>query len=288
MIIIHQNILTNERFCNKKIIGGIIINLENDFDSYLYGLILSDGSIYLDTRNRGKVTIELKYECRKLIEQIQEKLSYKSSIRYRKRDTNFKLDYKCIVWTCCELSFRNELFKFGMPQKDKSYIADIPKVKYNIGAFWRGYIDGNGSVGFTKNDEPFISLTIVSEKLKTKYLKFLEDQFDIIKIINRNNRDGVYNIIVKNEDAINLGCFIYKEATIYIQEKYDKYLEFASWKRIKKKIHIRRWSKFEDNFILNHTTEESVVKLNRTNDSIKTRLWRLKNNSNFELKEEIS
>ena len=34
-------------------------NVMNQFESYLFGLILTDGSVYLTTRNRGKIKIEI-------------------------------------------------------------------------------------------------------------------------------------------------------------------------------------------------------------------------------------
>ena len=36
-------------------------------DSYLYGLILTDGSIYLTSRNRGKICIELNRKDKELL-----------------------------------------------------------------------------------------------------------------------------------------------------------------------------------------------------------------------------
>lgn len=253
-----------------------MLDLTKDYDSYLFGLILTDGSLYFNTRNRGKVQIELSYDDKDIIEKIQEHFYYKSYINTRNRDTNFIKNYKSIIWSCYQQEFREELLKLGMPKNNKSELANTPLAKYNKNAFWRGVIDGDGSIGITKNNEPFISLVIVSEQLAQKFLMFLKDEFNIIKIVNRNKRDNVYNITVKNEDAINLGNYIYKNSTIYMNRKYKKYLEFKNWKRTKKKINARTWTDKEDNFILNNSVEKSIKVLNRTESSIKTRLWRLK------------
>lgn len=59
------------------------------FESYLFGLILTDGSIYLTTRNRGKITIELQKSDNDLLYGIQKRIP-ESSINTRKRGTNFK------------------------------------------------------------------------------------------------------------------------------------------------------------------------------------------------------
>ena len=43
-----------------------------------------------------------------------------------------------------------------------------------------------------------------------------------------------------------------------------------------KKVISKRWNNDEDNYILNNNMIDSMKKLNRTDKSIKTRLWRLK------------
>lgn len=256
-----------------------MLDLKNDYDSYLFGLILADGNMSFDTRNRGKVRIELSYDDKDIIEKIYNKFYYKSTISFRERNTNFKDGYKSVVWTCHEITLRENLLDQGFPEKNKTKLGKVPIGEYREGAFWRGYIDGDGSIGMTKNNEPFISFTISSKKLKEEYLKFLERKFNVIKILKPNKRDNVYNVTVKNEDAIALGDYIYNEASIKMDRKYNKYLEIKKWKRSKKKINVRTWTPKEDEFILNNCLADSMIKLNRSKSSINMRLWRLKQNN---------
>lgn len=253
-----------------------MLDLMRDYDSYLFGFILADGSLYFNTRNRGKVTIELNIDDTDIIEKIYNNFYGKSSISTRERVTNFKKKHKSIAWRCYQKDFRDELLDLGMPRTNKTQLAKVPSCKYNKGAFWRGYIDGDGSIGITKDNEPFISLTISSKELFIEYLSFLKDEFDIIKLINRNKRDNVYTPMLKNEDAIKLGNFIYKDSTIHMNRKYNNYLEFKKWKRVKRKINQRTWTTEEDSYILCHSIDDSMDHLNRTDQSVKTRLWRLK------------
>jgi len=256
------------------------LDLIKDYDSYLFGLILTDGTLHFTTRNRGKVRIELSYEDKDIIEKVQNQFYYNSYTTTRNRNTNFKNECKSIIWSCYQKDFRDELLILGMPEVNKSEMADVPLIKYNKNAFWRGVIDGDGSIGMTGNNEPFISLIIVSERLAQAYLIFLKEEFNIIKRLNRNSRDGVYNIVVKNEDAINLGNYIYANSTIHMDRKYNNYLNFKNWERVKKKINSRYWTEYEDDYILNHNVEKSMKELNRTEKSVKMRLWRLKKKSN--------
>lgn len=256
-----------------------MLDLTKDYDSYLFGFVLADGSLNLYTQNRGRVQIELDYKDKEILEKIYHRFYYQSYLKSRVRQTNFKKEYKTIIWSCHQLIFREQLLKLGYPAENKIKLVDVPTSKYNKAAFWRGYIDGDGSIGTTKSDEPFISLTITSNNLANEYLKFLKDEFNIIKIINKNKRDNVYNIMVKNEDALSVGNYIYENSTIQMDRKYRKYLEFKDWKRTKKKINVRTWTSEEDFFIINHSIQESMLSLNRTEQSIKMRLWRLKKSS---------
>lgn len=252
----------------------------NNFESYLFGLILTDGSVYLNTRNRGKITIELQKSDIQLLYDIQKQIP-ESKVTTRKRDTNFKKNYESGIWVNYQLSFRNKLFSYGLPTENKCYIGNIPIVLYSEKDFWRGVFDGNGSIGFTKQNEPFISFTITSENLKNSLCELLTKKFNIHKNVNPNNRDNVYNIVLKNEDAIIFTNFMYENANIYLNRKYQKYLQFSKWKRTKKRIKQQSWSLDEINFIKCHTIEESMIQLNRSNNSIKMKLWRIRQSNNF-------
>ncbi|HLS53059.1 MAG TPA: LAGLIDADG family homing endonuclease [Tissierellaceae bacterium] len=156
---------------------------------------------------------------------IYKEFYWKSFLTTRRRSTQFKSNFKTIIWSCYKREFRERLVELGMSKENKSITADIPNCKYNIPAFWRGFLDGDGSIGMTRNNEPFISVTIRSGKLAKKYLEMLRERFNIIKILNPNKRDNVNNIVVKNEDAISLGSYIYRDSGIHLERKYKKFKE---------------------------------------------------------------
>ena len=251
----------------------------NQFESYLFGLILTDGSVYLTTRNRGKITIELQRSDIELLEKIQQNIP-ESIISIRKRNTNFKEGYESATWANYRLSFRTQMFNWGLPKHDKSTIGTIPNTNYSKSDFWRGVYDGNGSIGFTKQNEPFISLATASGLLKDELCKLLFDKFNIRKNVNPNNRDHIYNIVLKNEDAIEFCNFLYDNATIYLQRKYDNYQQIRTWKRTKKRMKQESWSPDEIKYIQTHTVIDSMQYLNRTENSIKMKLWRLSKQRN--------
>lgn len=152
---------------------------------------------------------------------------------------------------------------------------------YSEKDFWRGVFDGNGSIGFTKQNEPFISFVITSENLKNLLCKLLSEKFNIYKNVHPNKRDKIYNIVLKNEDAISFANFMYENNNIHLKRKYDKYKQFSQWKRTKKRIRQKSWTIDDINFIKTHDIKESMIVLNRTEKSIKMKLWKLRQSNNF-------
>lgn len=245
------------------------------FESYLYGLILTDGSLYFTTRNRGKVSIELNKKDTELLKKLQQRIP-NSSVKPRTRNTNFKQHNESVIFTNYQKEFREFFVKNGIPKQNKSIYGNIPTTTFSEPDFWRGVYDGNGSLGFTANNEPFISLVTKSEPLKQSLLSLMKTKFGIIKNINPNRRDHVYNITLKNEDAIAFANFLYKNASLYMQRKYNAHLQMQTWTRNKPKLTQTSWSKTEIEYIKTHSIQESVEYLKRSKSSIKMKLWRLK------------
>lgn len=166
----------------------------NKLESYIYGLLITDGSLNLSTRNRGKVTLEVNNKDSDIVEKLY-KVIPNSSIRERTRTTNFSKNFVTTkIFSNCRLEFRTWLIDNGFPTKDKTINANIPNSSYEKYDFWRGVIDGDGSLGITSKGRKFISLTTKSEILKEEYLKFLQEELGVIKSINKNKRDNIYNI----------------------------------------------------------------------------------------------
>jgi hypothetical protein len=206
-----------------------MLDLLTEEHAYIYGLLLADGSLYLNTRNRGKITLELAERDKDILYKIEEIIPG-SSIHFRDRVTNFTKGetHRFYCWSNHHLEFRNELIQYGLPIENKSLECDVPNIPYNEIGFWRGYIDGNGSIGITGNGINFVSLTIKSEKLKNSYLKFLYDNFGIVKNIHRNRRDDIYNVLV-SRNALEVLDFLYHGAKIAINRKYQSYMN-VKWR----------------------------------------------------------
>ena len=252
---------------------------------YIYGILITDGNLnltYYKNGNirRGRVTLSISPKDADIAYKLADCIP-NSHIKHRKKEiisinSHSYKNYETIEFINNYKWFRDELINRGFPIKDKTYTCSIPNDYYDESDFWRGVIDGDGSIGYTSTGEPFLSLTTCSDRLSNSYKQFLFENFGIEKILKKNKRDGCYNIVLKNEDAINVATFLYECAEIYIDRKYNKYLEIKNWVRTKKKICRKCWNKFEDDYIMTHTIEESVNELKRSERSVKCRLFRIK------------
>lgn len=248
--------------------------------SYFIGFAQCDGSLYKSKNsNKGRFSIELKEEDSELLYEFKNMIPYNSSIRFRTRDTNFKNGAKSCIFSVCDIEFRNKINKIGIPYGKKSDIVYKPEDVIDCDYF-RGIIDADGSLGFTKVGFPFLSFCTKSEKLAYDFLEFLNKITNKEKILNRNKRDNIFNITIYKEDAVNIIEYLYYDGSINLNRKYELAKDIIKWKRPSdmklRDFSVKKWAKEEDEFILNNTIDISIEVLNRTEKSIKTRLWRLK------------
>jgi hypothetical protein len=259
----------------------IILEKLNIYDrSYLIGLFQGDGHLYQATRNRGKFIYEVAIRDRDIIYKIEKILSpYVNVSIYEKiRDTNFKDKFHSIGFNIYYKDFRTEISEYIPYGKRPEYI-NIPQW-ISKRDYIRGLIDADGSLGFSKYGFCFLSFFTVSENIKNFIINDMRENIGVIKKINRNKRDLAYNILLYREDAQDYARILYEDANLYIERKYNKYLDILKWIRDPnvKRGYKRSWTKRENEIISmnNISIEEKMFLLNRTKSSITTRLWRLK------------
>lgn len=253
------------------------IEIKNPNHSYMYGFLLADGSLSEQSRNRGKVCIELKEIDNKILEQLSKELTCNYSLSGRSRDTNFKKCYQSCSLTIFDLEFRESIKSLGFPIGSKSAILAPPTEPFSEKDFWRGFIDGDGTLGVSVQNRPFIGLFTKSDKMATEFLGLIQKITGKKKICNKNTRDSGYNICVYDEDAQILSAYLYEDSNLYLERKFIQFKKIKNWKRgdNHKKVNRQSWTKEEDLFILNNSIQESVKTLHRTTKSIAMRKWRL-------------
>jgi hypothetical protein len=253
---------------------------ENDL-SYLIGLFQTDGNLHETTRNRGKFRLELNIKDEDIIHKISKLIKYNFKISSRERETNFGKS-STIMLSVYNIEFREFLKKSGVPAGKKSEIIKPPIHinKFSPTDYIRGLYDGDGSLGYTSTNFPYVSFTTQSEFVKNFLIDYISEiTFKNKKELTKNVRDNIYNIMITKEDAIMFCEKIYPENCLSINRKYKSAQEIKKWKRPSGMIKIenkKTWNKEDDLFIVTHSIVESMEELDRTESSIKNRLWRLK------------
>ncbi|MCH5583442.1 hypothetical protein MK805_00405 [Shimazuella sp. AN120528] len=258
------------------------IDLRNPSYSYFFGFIQADGSMSCESRGRGRLTIEVNSDDQEILEYIQKIIPCTSTIYTRIRDTNYKKEYKSSILRVYDNKFRDQLIKLGMFYGKKSSLIFPPKYSYSEIDYFRGYIDGDGSLGLTSSGIPFLSIVTSSEEFANAYLNFIYKITGKVKTSSPNKRDKVHNIAVFKEDAQSIAKVLYYEGCLAIPRKMEKAKEILNWKRPKTMRKIRnrkRWTHEEDQYIISNSIEDSVKFLNRTKQSVSMRIWRIRNSN---------
>ena len=214
-------------------------NLTNEQLSYLYGLFITDGFLTIKKRDSGKIYYELGIELNEKDSDILNKilkLLPEGHIYNRTRNTNFKENYTCNRFYYLKQDFPIWLIEKGFPLENKTENAAPPNWDYDENAFWRGVIDGDGSLGIRKcktkiGTEPYISLTTKSEKLKLAYHDYILKITGLNEKNKRNKRDNVYNIVLAKTRCWKICDELYKNDNIHLNRKYNKYLEILEWRK---------------------------------------------------------
>ena len=222
--------LINENFFKK---------INNEEKAYFLGLIFADGNNYrseLTTEDRKdyQISISLQEEDKYIIEKLRDMLAPTKELDFvPKAKENHKNQYRLRIDS---KTVSNQLTKLGcVPAKSLilKYPDILPEFHHH---FLRGYFDGDGSINFwikkSKINKNY-NLSIIS----TKY--FIEETINIIKLytnLNLHSRlscKSSNNItttasIGGNHQILKLMTWLYKDATIFIIRKYNKYIELKN------------------------------------------------------------
>lgn len=255
------------------------INLTNPYYAYLFGFIQTDGHLYNSTRDRGRLSIEVSKRDEAILWAFKDLLPFNSSITERVRATNFSCECKSVIWRVYDRRFREYLELWGLVSGRKSELVQPPRCCFSKVDYFRGIIDGDGSLGLTVQGFPFLSLVTSSSYIAAEYLDFIQQMTGKSKSSSRNVRDQVYNIAVYKEDAQRLTQCLYYNHCLALPRKLAKADEVLHWKRpigMKQVPNRKRWVQEEDVFIMSHSIESSMEALGRSRSSIELRLWRLR------------
>lgn len=206
--------------------------------AYFLGLLFTDGTNY----ENGYIKIDLIESDCYILERLKKSINYTGDIHHYPAESKIINGKKYSCQPSCRLSFLSRemsktLSDYGIiPNKSKlgNYVKNnvIPDYLYN---HWvRGLIDGDGGIDYWIDNENTghkkfqINFCSVEDSVN-KLADFLGNKFNCKPCIQDRYPDKDNNnlqlCISGNKIVREITDWLYKNATIYLQRKYDKYQE---------------------------------------------------------------
>lgn len=194
--------------------------IDNEEKAYWLGFLYADGSV---GSNEDKIELGLAEKDLKHIEKFKKFIGIDNKISYREKTKSYRYSFR-------SSKCKQDLIDKGCVPK-KSLVLTFPteeKVpKDFIRHFIRGYFDGDG--WFTNTKDCF-QVGIIGTK------DFINGFLDTIEGINKNNtiftvhrEEGAKRYVFgAYQDVLNFLNYIYQDCNIYLDRKYEYYLDFIN------------------------------------------------------------
>lgn len=205
---------------SAKNVLRIFETIDTEEKAYWLGFLYADGSV---SSKEHKIELGLAEQDLKQIEKFRDFIGIMNKISYRSTTKSYRYSFR-------SESCKEDLIKQGCVPK-KSLILNFPtenQVPKNlIRHFIRGYFDGDG--WFTNTDSCFQIGIIGTEDFIKGFLNNIEIYNKENKIFDVHRKDGAKRYVFgAYTDVLNFLNWIYKDATIYLDRKYEHYLDFIN------------------------------------------------------------
>lgn len=209
--------------------------IDTEEKAYWLGFIFADGYISFSEANLNKgqvasaycVGIKLQLSDKEHLKKFNKSIQgnykvFEETVKpdgFRKKETKYA---KILVYS---KQMYDDLHKFF--DRDKTYTAKFPNVPNELMRhFIRGYFDGDGGFCYTKKTFD-ISFAGASKDFHEGLFQVLVNRgYSLYKkhIVNDYNTDMYYVYLNKFNEKIDFLDWIYQDCTIYLDRKYEKYI----------------------------------------------------------------
>ena len=192
--------------------------IDTEEKAYWLGFLYADGSI---GSKEDKIELGLAEKDLKHIEKFRDFMNISNKISYREKTKSYRMSFR-------SAKCKQDLINKGCIPK-KSLILDFPNEnqvpKHLIRHFIRGYFDGDG--WFTNTESCFQIGIIGTENFINGFLNSIENTNKDNKILDVHRKNGAKRYVFgAYDDVLNFLNWIYKDSNIYLERKYNSYLDF--------------------------------------------------------------
>lgn len=205
--------------------------IDTEEKAYWLGFLYADGYISsapLDGKSQYSIELQLSIKDKDHLQLFANFLKYKKEIKNKNAHCNTG------EYDSCRLMISNRhlwetLNSYGCTPR-KSLTLQFPdekifKSKDLIRHFIRGYWDGDGTLGIYKG-KPLCSV-LGTENMLTYIKNYLRFPKNIRNAGSENNPCKAYKLSYATKEAVSVSFILYANSNIYMNRKYEKYLEFC-------------------------------------------------------------
>lgn len=206
-------------------------SINNEIEAYIVGLLMSDGYVLISNGMVGIRLTEKGGEFDLLTKINNYLLKVPKELKINKKNV---VNYKVYSY-----EFMSNIISLGIvPNKTYSNLH-IPKMDESlIRHFIRGYFDGDGSIFYDRKwlkcNICSISETILLEIQHFLFQNNIESTINVEKRANKQiitpqntiitNAKDMYRLYIRKQKEIKkFKVFLYKDSTIYLKRKFDKF-----------------------------------------------------------------
>ncbi|MEU1255808.1 hypothetical protein ABZ445_21220 [Streptomyces chartreusis] len=249
--------------------------------AYMFGFLQADGHLSQQSRQRGRLTVEINARDIDLLRKFQKLTPYNSSITERTRSTNFAETAHSAIWSLCSLEARTKLNELGLPYGRKSKTITPPRIEFSHRDYLRGVVDADGSVGYTSQGFPFLSLATKSTAIAVFACSYAREITGAERTLKRNARDGIYNVMYTKENAQQLTAHVYYPGCLSLERKQIAADSLAPWVRpagMGRRPPRIQWTAEMDRVLLAAPTiAHAAAELGYSTSPCQNRRWKLLN-----------
>lgn len=235
----------------------LIVKNENYFNgnlsensSYLLGLLLADGGFEVNKPNKlSFVSID-----KSLIDFVREQLGITNKVMYKPpgvetiqgRIVQCKPKYSLYFYSSFIVKSLQEL---GVSIKGRSFDFSTNKIKHKD--YLRGFLDGDGCIThgtYKSKGAMYLSVSFVGSLSMMEDLKFyLRTERGLSSLISKCSSQKIVQLHMKKRSSLHFCEWIYKDASMFLERKYNKYYEVIVDDKNRKHRHYdRKVEKFYD------------------------------------------
>ena len=205
----------------------IFDNINSEEKAYWLGFLHADG--YITTRD-NTVGLCLAEKDLNHVEKYAKFLGCPENIH--KKESNGFIAYRCDIGNKYLKNLLISKYNFT-PTKSKDLIFPDLSIFEDLNLIYdyiRGYCDGDGSLSFGKK------ISIITDKITYYPILSFVGTFNILDGIKNHlgieknilkTKDEIYSLAYSHRKAKKVADLLYKNSTIYLDRKYEKYLDFC-------------------------------------------------------------